>query len=547
MGKNMRRTLSLVMAGALVLGISTPDADAAKKVQLSKKKVTVEVGKKVVLKVKNTKKKAKWSVKSGKKVISLSKKKKASVTIKGKKAGKAVVQAKIGKKKLTCKVTVKKVAAEAPASTATATPVATTTPTTTTAPATTAPATTTAPAATTAPATEAPTVAPTVAPVLEPVTDIAIDLTDMETTFTAGGAKINFSSQIESRFDLTYFDTMEVSFTTEWTSDEAKAAFNCVKFGLANSDANLTGYDDGVALTYDSQVDGGTASVSLEEAKGTAYGINVQAMNADYGWPEGLTVTVTGITFRAKEGATYPDPNAPVDPTPTPEPALESVPFVYEGLDTSWIDPTKPMVAFTFDDGPIGNTDTSNGIKIQDMLSAANAHATFFYIGQRMNDSGKEEIARAHELGFEVGNHSYGWSSVSGYEKDELDESIGDTTAILSEITGYSNFLFRAPNLSISQTMLDYIPSPFINCATDSKDWNNATVEEIVANVTSAKDGDIILMHETENETVEALPEIIAYFQEQGVQIVSVSELFAVRGVDLMTGTKYSSCPPASN
>ena len=76
--------------------------------KLSKKTVTVKIGKTVKLKLKNNKKKVKWTVISGKKNVTLSKKKKTGVTIKGKKPGTAKVQAKIGKKKYVCKVKVKK-------------------------------------------------------------------------------------------------------------------------------------------------------------------------------------------------------------------------------------------------------------------------------------------------------------------------------------------------------------------------------------------------------------------------------------------------------
>ena len=62
---------------------------AKKKVKLDKKSVTVYVGKTVKIKLKNNKKKTKWTTISGKKNVSLSKKKKTSVTIKGKKPGKA--------------------------------------------------------------------------------------------------------------------------------------------------------------------------------------------------------------------------------------------------------------------------------------------------------------------------------------------------------------------------------------------------------------------------------------------------------------------------
>ncbi len=64
------------------------------------------VGKTVKVKLKNNKKKVKWTVVSGKKNVALSKKGKTGVTIKGKRVGKAKVQAKIGKKKYVCTVTV---------------------------------------------------------------------------------------------------------------------------------------------------------------------------------------------------------------------------------------------------------------------------------------------------------------------------------------------------------------------------------------------------------------------------------------------------------
>lgn len=77
-------------------------AGSQKEDELNKTKATLYVSKKLMLKVKNTKKKVKWS--SSKKAV-------ASVTkegvVKAKKKGKTVITAKIGKKKLKCKITVK--------------------------------------------------------------------------------------------------------------------------------------------------------------------------------------------------------------------------------------------------------------------------------------------------------------------------------------------------------------------------------------------------------------------------------------------------------
>lgn len=105
--KIVRRIMVLCLALSLVCTSYMPVA-AAKKVKLNKKSISLKVGKTAKLQIKNTKKKVKWSVKSGKKYISLQKKKKKSVVIKAKKAGTAKVLAKVGKKKLICKVKVKK-------------------------------------------------------------------------------------------------------------------------------------------------------------------------------------------------------------------------------------------------------------------------------------------------------------------------------------------------------------------------------------------------------------------------------------------------------
>lgn len=114
--KKMRKAAAFLLVFAIALSMMPQSVLAAKKkVKLSKKTMNVTVGKKVTLRLQNNKKKVKWAVTSGKKNISLSKKKKTSVVIKGKKTGKAKVQAKVGKKKYICKVTVKKKTAKATA------------------------------------------------------------------------------------------------------------------------------------------------------------------------------------------------------------------------------------------------------------------------------------------------------------------------------------------------------------------------------------------------------------------------------------------------
>ena len=108
-GKMMRKQrwkqgIAVMTAAALILtGISVPGSAGAKaKIRLNKKKVTIKVGGKVTLKLKNAKKKVTWKS---------SKKKVASVTtkgvVRGKSAGTAKITAKSNKKSYTCTVIVK--------------------------------------------------------------------------------------------------------------------------------------------------------------------------------------------------------------------------------------------------------------------------------------------------------------------------------------------------------------------------------------------------------------------------------------------------------
>ncbi len=77
-------------------------ASKSKKVALNKTKLTLYTGKSYTLKLKNNKKKVKWSS-SKTNIATVSSKGK----VKAKKAGKTTITAKVGKKKYKCKVTVK--------------------------------------------------------------------------------------------------------------------------------------------------------------------------------------------------------------------------------------------------------------------------------------------------------------------------------------------------------------------------------------------------------------------------------------------------------
>ena len=98
-----KKVMAVLMAAALVIaGAVVPDGVSAKgRMKLNKKKVTMKVGRKIQLRLKNAKGKVTWKS---------SRKKVATVTgkgvVKGKKKGTAKITAKCRRKKFVCKVKV---------------------------------------------------------------------------------------------------------------------------------------------------------------------------------------------------------------------------------------------------------------------------------------------------------------------------------------------------------------------------------------------------------------------------------------------------------
>lgn len=113
----------------------------------------------------------------------------------------------------------------------------------------------------------------------------------------------------------------------------------------------------------------------------------------------------------------------------------------------SSIDPDKPMVALTFDDGPGPRTK-----ELLDALQKYNAHATFFMLGQKV-PSYADQVKRMKELGCELGNHSYDHADLSKLDEEGVQSEISRTNENIRQATGQEASLLRPPYGAISSTM----------------------------------------------------------------------------------------------
>lgn len=196
------------------------------------------------------------------------------------------------------------------------------------------------------------------------------------------------------------------------------------------------------------------------------------------------------------------------------------------------IDPSKPMIALTFDDGP--NTTTTN--QVLDKLELYGVPASFFLIGNNISTGSEEVVKRAYQMGCEIDNHSKTHSYMNQMTAEEIAEEVKYVSDKVEEITGEPTKFFRPPYIATNADMYANIDMPFI-CGVGCNDWDNkVTVQERIDNtVNQVQDGTIILLHDSQGnfQTVEALDTIIPTLLEQGYQFVTVSELFEAKGVEI--------------
>ena len=217
----------------------------------------------------------------------------------------------------------------------------------------------------------------------------------------------------------------------------------------------------------------------------------------------------------AEEGA------APEEGSPAPETPVEPLPETQRVVD-----PTRPMVALTFDDGPHAvYTD-----QILDILEKNGAVATFFEVARNLPKA-PDAVRRAVDLGCEIGSHSYRHANLGRMDQaaQQADQAAAD--AIFQEVLGTTPTLLRPPYGSMNKTLKTTCGRSIVTWSIDTEDWLSKDADKVVASVQNAGnlDGQVILLHSIYGSTVEATEVLVPWLLEQGYQLVTISELIQLR------------------
>jgi len=202
------------------------------------------------------------------------------------------------------------------------------------------------------------------------------------------------------------------------------------------------------------------------------------------------------------------------------------------------INPKKPVVALTFDDGPSDVTS-----HILDLLQQHGGRVSFFVMGKRVEEH-RSKILRAWGMWCDILCHSWEHDDHTEISIRAASKQIINTCDAIASVTGDFLPLYRPPfgktNKRISK-LTAKLGLSMVNWSLDPKDWEildaNAVSSFILDNVV---DGDIILCHDIYKSTGDAMSIVIPSLISRGFQLITVSELLYRRYGTLDFGVLYN-------
>ena len=168
--------------------------------------------------------------------------------------------------------------------------------------------------------------------------------------------------------------------------------------------------------------------------------------------------------------------------------------------------------------------------QILDILGKYKLKASFFMTGDWISKY-PEAVKTIANAGHDLGNHSENHKHMTRLTKEQCIEEIMTAHNKVKELTGIDMFLFRPPYGDYNNTVMESSRECkyyTIQWDVDSMDWKDYGVDSILNKVVDSKhlsNGSIVLMHNGTKYTTEALEAVIVGLQDQGYEIVPVSEL----------------------
>lgn len=203
-------------------------------------------------------------------------------------------------------------------------------------------------------------------------------------------------------------------------------------------------------------------------------------------------------------------------------------------------------IALTFDDGPTGGATEGLTVRLLDALKEHNAHATFFVCGYRIkqfNGHMDRYLAEGHEVGNHTMNHPTA-KTLKGQTSAFVHEEVDSNSELIQSYIGQKPTVMRPVGGAYDDNLKECMKEsglPIINWNIDTKDWENRDADIIYQRIVeNVKDGDIVLMHDLRQCTLDGVVRAMETLEDRGFAFVTVSELAAIKGVTMQPGVLYT-------
>lgn len=188
----------------------------------------------------------------------------------------------------------------------------------------------------------------------------------------------------------------------------------------------------------------------------------------------------------------------------------------------------KGEVVITFDDGPMPRRTPA----VLDALKHECVRATFFVVG-RMVQNYPELLQRVADDGHTIASHSWSHAYLNRVRsaqrrKDEINGGLLATSAALGANHPALSPFFRYPGLGRTRALERYVAGQnLIAMSADivGDDWLPVSAEQVHARVLArlkARGSGIILLHDIQKRTVDALPGLLRALKHEGYRVVHI-------------------------
>lgn len=200
---------------------------------------------------------------------------------------------------------------------------------------------------------------------------------------------------------------------------------------------------------------------------------------------------------------------------------------IYENVVANG-DTAIKSISLTFDDAP----DDEYTDKLLEILKENDTKASFFMIGEKMEDKNIAVVKRVYDDGHLVLSHSYSHPRMTDLNASSIATQLNRTSQRIEEITGSYPMLFRPPYGALNSLAVDTTNDHNMTTvlwSLDSLDWATNDPEPVIQIVAgNIHSGDIILMH-CSSTTVGSLPTIIKKLKEQGYKFVKLDDMLKIK------------------